>query len=88
MSFTPKKPAGLGKCLSCGAISVKLDPIVRFSNAAVFVQVPEFVIPFASSSDDRLLCKVTIEIFSLDPLHKDDQSLTALALQLALERIS
>lgn len=88
MSFTPRKPAGLGKCLACGSMSVKLDPISRFSNAAVFVQIPEFVIPFASSLDNRVLAKVTIEVFSLDPLHKDDRTLTALALQLALERMA
>lgn len=88
MSFTPRKPAGLGKCLSCGAMAVKLNPISRFSNAAVFVQIPEFDIPFASSPDNRVLAKVTVEVFSLDPLHIDDFTLTALALQLALERVA
>lgn len=88
MSNPIRKPTGLGKCLHCGAVAVKASPSARFSNAAVFVQLPDLPMPFASSSDNRVIAKITVEVHSLDPLHQDDRTLTALALQLALERLS
>ncbi len=87
MPANPRRPSSLGKCLHCGAMAVKAQPSARFVNSAVYFQLDDLPISFASSPDNRVVAKVTIEIHSLDRLHQDDKTLTAIALQLALDRL-
>lgn len=76
---------GLAKCLSCGAVAVKFYP--SSSNAAVWVELTDIAVPFLCHSNQRVYGRVTVEVFSIDPLHKGDLTLVPHVLQLGLDRL-
>lgn len=75
---------GLDKCLACGAVAVKHHR--NISNAAAWVELSDISVPFVSTSSNRVFGRVTVEVFSIDPLHKGDLSLVPHVLQRGLDR--
>lgn len=75
---------GLEKCLACGAVAVKHHH--NLSTAAVWVELSDISVPFVSTSSNRVFGRVTVEVFSIDPLHKGDLSLVPHVLQRGLNR--
>ena len=75
---------GLAKCLSCGAVAVK--HYSSSSNAAVRVELTDIDLPFVSRYRSRVYGRVTVEIFSIDSLHKGDLTLVPHVLQRGLDR--
>ena len=75
---------GLDKCLSCGAVAIKHYP--SSSTAAVWVELTEIALPFVSNYTNRVYGRVTVEVFSNEPLHKGDLTLVPHVLQCGLDR--
>lgn len=81
---TRTRRRGLEKCLACGAVAVKCHH--SLSTAAAWVELSDISVPLVSTSNNRVFGRVTVEVFSIDPLHKGDLSLVPHVLQRGLDR--